>query len=685
MPDTANPLLGMWSTPFGLPPFGAIRPEHYRPAFDEALAAHWSEIEAITDNPAPATFDNTIAALENAGRLLRRVSSVFFNLASSHTNPQLQEIEREIAPELALHRSRISSNAALFARIDALYQFRTTLTLTAEQRRLLERTHLDFVRSGAALDEAGKARMAEIRQRLATLYTRFGQNVLADEAAYTLRLQTDADLAGLPPFLVEAAASAARERGIETRGIISLSRSLIEPFLTFSDRRDLREEAYKAWLKRGENGGDTDNRAIVAEILQLRQERARLQGYDTFAAYKLDDTMARTPDAVSALLETVWKPAKEKAASESRRLAQFAAQHGFNGAIEPWDWRYWAEKVRAADYDLDEASLKPYLPLDKMIEAAFATASRLFGLTFKELRGLDLYHPDVRAFEVKDHSGRHIAVFVGDYFARPSKRSGAWSSSFRSQEKLGGDIRPINVNCMNFAKASDGQPTLLSMDDARTLFHEFGHGLHTMLSDVIYPSLAGTSVARDFVELPSQLFEHWLDTEEILSTYARHWQTGAPMPAEMIERLRAARTFNQGFATVEYVASALVDLAFHTAPEPPADPLAMERQTLDRIGMPREIGMRHRTPHFAHVFSGDGYSAGYYSYMWSEVLDADAFAAFRETGDVFDPGTAGRLREHIYGAGGTRPEEDAYTGFRGRLPTVEGLLRKRGLTPDKMR
>jgi peptidyl-dipeptidase Dcp len=682
MPDAVNPLLGAWHTPYEIPPFAEIEPEHFQPAFKTALAANLAEIEAIATNPEPPTFENTIAAFEDSGRALHKVSSVFFNLSGASTNPDLQAIEREIAPELARHHSKITSNAALFARIDDLYRRRDSLNLTAEQLRVLENTHLDLVRAGAALDAEGKQRMADIRQRLATLYTRFSQNVLADEAAYTLRLNSGVDFAGLPPFLVEAAASAARERGLPDRGVITLSRSLIEPFLTFSDRRDLREEAYKAWLRRGENGGETDNRALVTEILALRRDRARLLGYDTFAAYKLDDTMAKAPPAVTKLLETVWAPARAKAEEERKRLAEFASSKGVNDPIEPWDWRYWAEKVRAADYALDEARLKPYLPLERIIEAAFATAGRLFGLKFEPVKNLELYHPDVRAFAVSDANGRHVGLFLGDYFARPSKRSGAWMSSYRSQERFMGEIRPIIVNVMNFAKAPEGQPTLLSMDDAHTLFHEFGHGLHGLLSNVSYPSLAGTSVARDFVELPSQLYEHWLDTPEVLSAYARHCDTGEPMPADMIAKVRAARTFNQGFATVEYLASALVDIAYHTAAEPPSDPMKLEAETLARIGMPREIGMRHRTPHFAHIFSGDGYSAGYYSYMWSEVLDADAFAAFQETGDAFDQPTARRLLEYVYSAGGLRREEDAYVGFRGRLPSIDGLLRKRGLTPN---
>jgi peptidyl-dipeptidase Dcp len=674
-----NPLLAAWSTPFQLPPFEAIRPEHFAPAFAAALKEHAAEVKAIAGAGAKPTFKNTIAALENAGRTLDRVSGVFWNLTGAHTSDELQAIERDIAPQLAAHWSKITSNAALFKRIDAVMATRDRLDLSPEEARVLERTHLSFVRAGAGLGKTGKARMAEIVKRLASLGTHFSQNVLADEKAYALALKPE-DLAGLPDFVVTTAAAAAKERGAKASHVVTLSRSLIEPFLTFSARRDLREAAFKAWTSRGAGGGKTDNRKIVAETLALRAERARLLGYDSFAAYKLDDSMAKTPEAVRGLLEAVWAPAKTKARRERDKLAKMAAREGANQPIAAWDWRYYAEKVRRAEFDLDEEATKPYLPLDAVIKAAFHTAGELFGLTFDELNGMPVYHPDVRVFEVKDKRGRHVGVFLGDYFARGSKRSGAWMSAFRSQERLGGDIHPVIVNVMNFAKGADGAPALLSFDDARTLFHEFGHALHGLLSDVTYPSLSGTSVARDFVELPSQLYEHWLSTREILQRFARHYQTGKPMPAEMIEKIRRARTFNQGFATVEYLASAIVDIDLHSAdPAETADPMAAQARTLARIGMPGEIVMRHATPHFSHAFSGDGYSAGYYSYLWSEVLDADAFAAFEETGNVFDPGVARRLKRYVYSAGGQRPEDLAYRKFRGRLPTVDGLLKKRGL------
>lgn len=674
----ANPLLAHWSTPFGIPPFAEIAPEHFPPAFDQALADHRAEISRITADPAEPTFANTIVALENAGRTLDRVSAVFWNLASAHTNEALQAIEREMSPRLAQHWNAITSNTELFARVDAVFQSSEAATLDPEQKRVLERTHLAFVRAGARLGPNEKKRMGEILERLATLGTQFTQNVLADERAYELPLD-EKDLEGLPEFVVAAAQRAAEERGSSASHIITLSRSLIEPFLTFSPRRDLREQAFKAWTSRGENGGATDNRAIIAEMLALRRERARLLGYETFADYKLDNTMAKTAANVRSLLDKVWPAARARAEQEREKLQAIAQAEGANITIEPWDWRYYAEKLRKAEFDLDETEVKPYLPLDNIIEAAFYTAGRLFGLSFSERTDLELYHPDVRAFEVTDSKGEHVGLFLGDYFARPSKRSGAWKSSYRRQERLGGDIRPIVVNVMNFAKGTGDTPALLSFDDARTLFHEFGHALHGLLSNVTYPSISGTSVARDFVELPSQLFENWLLTPEILGRFARHYKTDELMPAHMIEKLRAASTFNQGFATVEYLGSAIVDIELHSTAYKGEEPIAFERAVLDRIGMPREIVMRHRTPHFSHIFSGDAYSAGYYSYMWSEVLDADAFAAFEETGDIFDPDTAERLKRFIYAAGGLRKEDEAYVAFRGRLPSVEGLLKKRGL------
>jgi len=676
-----NPFSGVWQTPFGLPPFATIRPEHIQPAFLAALAKHKDEIGAIIADPAEPDFANTIEALEQAGRALSRVGGVFYNLTGADTNEALQTIERELSPITSRHWSAIMMEPALFARVDAVFARRETLGLDAEQLRLLERTHRGFIRSGAQLGPDDKTRLAAINERLAGLGTQFGQNVLKDESSYALVIEDEAGLADLPAFLVAAMARAATDRGHPGKHAVTLSRSVIEPFLTFSTRRDLREEAFIAWSKRGENGNGSDNRAIVAEMVKLRSEKAKLLGFATFAHFKLDDTMAKTPENVRNLLELVWKPAKTRAAREAADLSALAQAEGENVAIRPWDWRHYAEKVRQQTYALDEAVLKPYLQLDKIIQAAFDVAGKLFGLAFEAKPELKGYHPDVRIWEVKEAaSGRHIGLFIGDYFARASKRSGAWMSAFRGQRKLGGEVRPIIVNVCNFAKPAEGKPALLSIDDARTLFHEFGHALHGLLSDVTYGSLAGTSVSRDFVELPSQLYEHWFLTKEVMRQYCLHAETGEPIREALIDKIKLAQTFNQGFSTIEYTSSALVDLAFHSLEDPgDIDPLAFEAAELARIGMPVEITMRHRTPHFTHVFSGDGYSAGYYSYLWSEVMDADAFNAFLEAGDVFAPEVAAKLKRFIYSAGDTRDAAEAYTLFRGRFPTPDALLEKRGL------
>jgi peptidyl-dipeptidase Dcp len=678
-----NPFFEEWTGPFGAPPFGRIAPAHFGPAFERAFAAHDAEVAAIASDPAPASFANTIAALELSGRLLGRVGDVFRALAGAHTNPALLEIERAIAPRRARHWDGILHNQPLFARIDALYRDRDRLGLTAEQQRVLERYYLDFKRAGAALGAAAKARLAAINERLATLGTTFSQNVLADEQAYALVLETEADLAGLPDDVRSAARAAAQERGLGDRHVITLSRSSVEPFLQYSARRDLREKAFRAWIARGDGGGATDNKAIIAEMVALRAERAALLGYETFAHYRLDDAMAKTPAAVRGLLDRVWVPARARARADRDALAALAQAEGGNFELAAWDWRYYAEKLRKLRCDVDEAAIKPYLQLAQMIEAAFYTAGKLFGLRFARRPDVPVWHPDVQVWDVHDADGRHRGLFFGDYFARASKRSGAWMMTLRDQEKLAGDIRPLVVNVMNFSKAPDGEPTLLGFDDARTLFHEFGHALHALLSDVTYPMISGTSVQTDFVELPSQLYEHWLERPEILRRFALHCRTGAAMPDDLMARLLAARTFNQGFATVEYVASALVDLEAHLLTETAGfDVTAFEATALERIGMPAEIVMRHRPTHFAHVFSGGSYASAYYSYMWSEVLDADAFAAFEEAQDIFDPPTARRLHDHIYSAGGSRDPAALYESFRGRLPTPDALLRRRGLLDE---
>jgi len=673
-----NPLLSDFAAAFGLPDFAAIKPEHYRPAFDAALAEHRAEIDAVAASAEPPTFTNTIEALEKSGRSLEKVANVFFVLAGADTSDALEAVERDISPLLARHSNALYLNAPLFKRIDDLYARRETLGLTPEQARVLERYHTRFVRAGAGLDKAAQDRLAAINEELATLGTKFSQNVLADEKAYALILE-EGDLAGLPDFARAAAAAAAEERGHKGKYAITLARSSCESFLQFSSRRDLREKVFEAWIKRGENGGATDNRATIAETVKLRAERAKLLGFATFADYRLDDQMAKTPAAARKLLDEVWGRARAKALVERDALQEMIAAEGANFKLAPHDWRYYAEKLRKAKYDLDEAEIKPYFQLDKMIEAAFETAQRLFGLTFTPAN-VPLYHPDARAWDVKDKSGAHVALFIGDYFARGSKHSGAWMTSLRDQQKLIGDTRPVVLNVCNFTKPAAGEPALLSFDDARTLFHEFGHGLHGMLSNVTYPLLSGTAVSSDFVELPSQLYEHWLEVPAILEKYARHAKTGEAMPKALLDRLLATRTYGQGFATVEYTACALVDLDVHSRQDDtPLDVTAFERDDLERIKMPAEIVMRHRLPHFSHLFSGGGYAAGYYSYMWSEVLDADAFEAFEETGDAFDPATAQRLRDFIYSAGNLRDPAEAYKAFRGRLPAVDALLKKRGL------
>jgi peptidyl-dipeptidase Dcp len=675
----ANPLLKAWQTPLETPPFSEIAPEHFLPAFEQAFADHSAEIAAITHDPSAPDFPNTITAIERSGKLLSRVSAVFYDLVSAHSNPALLEIDKEVSLRMARHWNPILMNAVLFGRIAMLHDNRAALGLTGEQMRLLQRTYTRFRRAGAGLDEAAKKRMADINERLAHLGTEFSHHLLGDEQEWFLELG-EADRDGLSESFVAAAKAAAEERGMTGKAIVTLSRSSVEPFLKSSTRRDLRERAYKAFIARGDNRNANDNNAIIAEILSLREECARLLGFPTFAAYRLEDSMAKTPQAVRGLLERVWRPARARALADRDALQALVAEEGGNFALAPWDWRYYAEKLRQRRANFDDAAIKPYLSLDHMIEAAFDCAHRLFGLSFSERRDIAVWHPDVRVWEVRDREGRHKALFYGDYFARPSKRSGAWMTSLRDQQKLDGEVAPLIVNVCNFAKRAGGEPSLLSPDDARTLFHEFGHGLHGMLSDVTYPSLSGTSVFTDFVELPSQLYEHWQEQPQVLQHFARHYQTGEPLPDDLLQRFIAARKFNQGFATVEFVASALIDLEFHSQPASAShDVRAFERTELEKIGMPAEISLRHRPQQFGHIFSGDHYAAGYYSYMWSEVMDADAFGAFEEAADIFDQAVAKRLHDYIYSSGGARDPEEAYIAFRGGEPAPDALLRRRGL------
>jgi peptidyl-dipeptidase Dcp len=666
-----NALLSDWTTEFALPPFAQIKDEDFGPAIDTALADGRARVAAIAECGDAPNFANTVAAMEQADEMLDKVAGVFYNLAGADSTPAREALMRDLAPKMSAYSSEIMMNEALYGRVRAVWEARETAGLDGEQIRVVELYHRMFLRAGAAVEGANRNRLTDVKSRLAVLGTQFTQNLLADERSWFMDL-AEADLEGLPAFVVDAARSAGTER-MRPGPVVTLSRSLIVPFLQFSPRRDLRAKAYAAWTARGANGGETDNRNIAAEILALRDERATLLGYASFAAYKLEPEMAKTPGAVRNLLMQVWTPAKAAADADAEVLQAMMAEDGINDPLAPHDWRYYSQIRRKAEHDLDEAELKPYLQLDRMIEAAFDCANRLFGLEFRAL-DTPLYHPDARAWEVT-RNGQHMAVFIGDYFARSSKRSGAWCSAMRSQKKLGGDTRPIVVNICNFAK---GDPALLSYDDARTLFHEFGHALHQMLSNVTHGFISGTSVARDFVELPSQLFEHWLEVPEVLEKYATHSETGEAMPRAMLDRLLAAQTYDMGFSTVEYVASALVDLAFHEDAAP-ADPMAKQAEVLAGIGMPAAITMRHATPHFAHVFAGDGYSSGYYSYMWSEVMDADAFEAFVEAGDPFDPETAAKLEANILSAGGSQEADVLYTAFRGRMPGVEALLKGRGL------
>ncbi len=681
---SANPLLSTWTGPYGLPPFDAIRAEHFEPAFEAALAAHRAELDAIAAQPAPPSFENTLAAFDRSGRALTALEHLFSTLNASASSPELQAVQRRMAAPLAAHANATYLNAALFARIERLHEERAALGLTPQQLRLLERVHLDFVRAGARLQGDARARYAAIMERQAELHTRFAQNLLADERGYQLVLRGEAELAGLPPFVRAAARQAALDRGRTDEGdhVVTLSRSLIVPFLTFSERRDLREQAWRAWIGRGDATGETDNRALIRELLALRNEQARLHGYRSYADYALSDTMAGSQAAVQGLLDQVWEPAKAAAARERALLEEVRAQLGHDLTIEDWDWRWYAEKVRQQRFQLDEAEVKPYFPLEAMVAAMFDCAERLYGLRFVAQPQVAGYHPDVKVYEVQRPDGSLRGVFVQDNFARPSKRSGAWMNALRWQARNGIDALPIILNNNNFAKGAPGEPTLLSFDDVRTLFHEFGHGLHGLLSDVEFERLSGTQVLRDFVELPSQLMEHWMAEPAVLKRHARHYRTGEPVPDALLERLKAAATFNQGYETVRYCASALVDLAIHAleAPEAP-DPVAFERETLAGLGLPPATGMNHRLTHFQHLFSGSSYASGYYVYLWAEVLDCDAFEAFVEAGDPFDASVAQSVLANILAVGNSREPAATYRAFRGRDARVEPMLRGRGLQP----
>ncbi|MDB9697427.1 M3 family metallopeptidase [Amylibacter sp.] len=671
--QTSNPLLSDWEDMFQIPPFDLIKDHHFDEAFEEAFSQIELAINKISDQSDAPTFQNTVEELERSDKLMEKVASIFANLASSNSNPTLEALQRKLAPKWAKVDSDIKLNSKLFFRIDTLFKNRMNLNLSKEQLRVLELYHLSFVRSGAELKDSEQQKLKKILQRLAELGTLFTQNLLKDEREWSMNV-TEKDLLGCPQFIKDAASEAAKERGIDGY-IITLSRSLIVPFLQFSPRRDLRQKAFSAWELRGANQGKTNNLDIVQETLILRQERANLLGYNSFSDFKLETEMAGSPEKVTELLMAVWEPAKLMANRDAKILTEMMKTDGFDEKFLPSDWRYYSEKRRVAEHDLNETELKPYFQLNQMIKASFHCAKKLFNLDFRRIDA-PMYHPDVMAWEVT-RENKHIAIFIGDYFARPSKRSGAWCSRFRGQSSMDKDQRPITVNVCNFAKAPEGQQCLLNFDDARTLFHEFGHALHSMLSNVKYAYISGTSVARDFVELPSQLYEHWLSVPSVLEKFAIHAETNEPIPKDLLKKLLDAENYDQGFSTVEYVSSALVDLAFHNE-IPTKDPMQKQREVLDRIKMPAEITMRHATPHFAHIFSGDGYSSGYYSYMWSEVMDADAFEAFNEINDPFDSEIAHSLEKHIYSAGGSLPAEELYMNFRGSMPKVEALLKGRG-------
>jgi peptidyl-dipeptidase Dcp len=678
MSPSTNPLLAPWDGPYGLPPFAAIRPEHYEPAVRQAMASQLAELDMLASQSAPADFANTALAFDRGGALLQRIALLFSNVVAAETSPALQEAERVVAPLLAGHEAAVYQHTGAFARIDDLHRRRLELGLDAEQLRLVERLHLDFCLAGAQLPEASRQRAGQIAQELSTLTTQFTQNVLADESSYELSLQPE-DLAGLPDSVVSSTAQAAADRGKAGQHIVTLSRSVVVPFLTSSPRRDLRQKAWQAWVQRGQLSPERDNLKIAQQILGLRHELAALHGLANYADFALRDTMAQRPSAVSELLLRVWGPAVQKALREAEMLQAQAQALGEPTELEPWDWRYLAEKVRSSQFAVDDSEVKPFFALEPMIQAAFDCANQLFGLTFVEQPQVQLYHPDTRLFEVHK-AGQLIGLFISDNFARPSKRGGAWMNEYRYQSRAGEAVLPVVGNHNNFAKPAPGQPSLLSLDDVRTLFHEFGHGLHGLLSNATYARLAGTRVLRDFVELPSQLFEHWCLDPQVLGKHARHVQTGQAISPAQVDKLLAARRFYQGVETVEYTSSALLDMALHSrADAGQLDIAAFEQAELQRLGMPYGIAPRHRPAHFLHLFSGPEYAAGYYVYMWAEVLEADGFEAFVEAGDVFDPAVAERLYRNVYSAGNTLEPGEAYRRFRGRDPEIAAMIRKRGL------
>ncbi len=677
-----NPLLAPWETPFGVPPFDKIEDGHYLPAFRAAMAEQSAEIAATVADPEPPTFANTVEALERSGGSLTRVSSVFFALNAAHSNDAIRDVARTIAPELSAHRDDIRLNRALYDRIKVVYARRQVLDLTPEQRRLVEEMHKNFVRSGDGLEGDARARLREINGELAELSQKFGQNLLEETNDFELHVTDRADLGDLPQSLVAAAAMEAKRRGHESGWAFTLQRPSANPFLQYSPNREMRREVFMGYALRGDRDNEADNKASLSRIADLRAERAALLGYETHAAYVLADRVAENTEQVYELLDRLWPPALRMAIAERDALQEMMHEDGIEGALQGWDWRYYTEKVRQARYDLDAEALRPYFEVTAVRDGVFVLANKLFGLTFTELKDIPRWHPDQEVFEVKEADGSHVGILYMDYFARESKRGGAWMNDLRAQSRLDGDVKAIVTNNFNFPPPTENAPSLLSFSEAQTLFHEFGHALHGLLSDVTYESLSGTAVPRDFVEFPSQVMENWMSEPEVLRLYAKHYQTGETIPDELIDKLEAAGKLNQGFATVEYLAASYLDMAWHTLPEPEAkEPRSFEDIEMARIGLIEEIIPRYRSVYFAHIFSG-GYSAGYYSYIWSEVLDADAFQAFKET-SLFDQDTARRYREYILAAGGTRPGMELYVAFRGRAPVIEPLLERRGLVPEQ--
>ena len=684
-----NPLLAKWEGPYGgVPPFDRVQVAQFKPALEAGMAENLAEVDRIAKDAAAPTFDNSIAALERAGQTLDRVQTIYGVFGSTMNGPEFQAVQREMAPRLAAFSDQITQNEALFKRIEAVYNSAKSeekTKRTPEQQRLTWLYYTNFVRAGARLGVNDKSRLSQINQKLAELYTRFSQNVLAEEDGQFIVLKSEADLAGLPQSVRDAAAAAATTKKQTGAWVIMNTRSSIDPFLTYSDRRELREKAWHMFVNRGDNGDEHDNNAIITEILQLRAERAKLLGYPTHAHWRLENAMAKTPEHAMELMEQVWKPAVARVHEEVVDMQALADKMSENAGarikIEPWDYRYYAEKVRKARYDLDQNEVKQYLQLEKLREGVFWVAGELFNFKFAPVTNVPVVHPDVRVWEVTDKTtGRHVGLWYFDPYARAGKRSGAWMNAYRSQERVNGEITTIVSNNANFVKGKPGEPLLISWDDALTMFHEFGHALHGLNSNVTYPSLSGTAVARDYVEFPSQLLEHWLSSPEVLQRFAVHYQTGKPIPQALVDRIKRATTFNEGFITVEYLAAALVDMKLHLAGGQKIDPDAFEKATLAELGMPNEIVMRHRTPQFMHVFSSDGYSAGYYSYLWADVLTADAYGAFVEAGGPYDHKVAERLRKYIFSVGNTVDPAEAYRSFRGRDPRVEALMKKRGFS-----